>query len=83
MSIIFSVFTTGLVGPSDTLVFAEPTKVTIIVYTYTINIPVQKQYRCKGVVYVCTVGCKKNGNCENTIDTFLQFFHSVKPSYER
>jgi hypothetical protein len=30
-----------------------------------------------------TVGCKKNGNCQNKIDTFLQFFHSVKPSYER
>jgi hypothetical protein len=30
-----------------------------------------------------TVGCKKNGNCENKIDTFLQFFHSVEPSYER
>jgi hypothetical protein len=25
---------------------------------------------------------KKNGNCQNKIDTFLQFFHSVKPSYE-
>jgi hypothetical protein len=26
---------------------------------------------------------KKNENCQNKIDTFLQFFHSVKPSYER
>jgi hypothetical protein len=26
---------------------------------------------------------KKNGNCQNKIDTFLQFSHSVKPSYER
>jgi hypothetical protein len=26
---------------------------------------------------------KKNGNCQNKIDTFLQFFNSVKPSYER
>jgi hypothetical protein len=26
---------------------------------------------------------KKNGNCQNKTDTFLQFFHSVKPSYER
>jgi hypothetical protein len=26
---------------------------------------------------------KKNGNCQNKINTFLQFFHSVKPSYER
>jgi hypothetical protein len=26
---------------------------------------------------------QKNGNCQNKIDTFLQFFHSVKPSYER
>jgi hypothetical protein len=26
---------------------------------------------------------KKNGNCQNKIYTFLQFFHSVKPSYER
>jgi hypothetical protein len=25
----------------------------------------------------------KNGNCQNKIGTFLQFFHSVKPSYER
>jgi hypothetical protein len=25
----------------------------------------------------------QNGNCQNKIDTFLQFFHSVKPSYER
>jgi hypothetical protein len=32
---------------------------------------------------VCTVGCKNNGNCENKIDIFLQFFHSVKPSYGR
>jgi hypothetical protein len=32
---------------------------------------------------VCTVGCKKNGSCQNKIDTFLQFYHSVKPSYER
>jgi hypothetical protein len=30
-----------------------------------------------------TVGCKENGNCQNKPDTFLQFFHSVKPSYER
>jgi hypothetical protein len=30
-----------------------------------------------------TAGCKKNGNCQNKIDTFLQFFHSVKPSYGR
>jgi hypothetical protein len=30
-----------------------------------------------------TVGCKKNGNCQNKIDTFLQYFHSVKLSYER
>jgi hypothetical protein len=33
-----------------------------------------------------TVGCKKNGNCQNKIDTFLQLFIflvcSVKPSYE-
>jgi hypothetical protein len=29
-----------------------------------------------------TVVCKKNGNCQNKIDTFLQCFHSVKPSYE-
>jgi hypothetical protein len=26
---------------------------------------------------------QKNGNCQNKIDTFLQFFHSVNPSYER
>jgi hypothetical protein len=26
---------------------------------------------------------KKTGNCQNKIDTFLQFSHSVKPSYER
>jgi hypothetical protein len=26
---------------------------------------------------------KKNGNCQNKIDTFLQFFHSVNPSYRR
>jgi hypothetical protein len=26
---------------------------------------------------------KKNGNCQNKIDTFLQFFHSVKSSCER
>jgi hypothetical protein len=26
---------------------------------------------------------KKNGNCQNKMDTCLQFFHSVKPSYER
>jgi hypothetical protein len=32
---------------------------------------------------IYTVGCKKNGNCQNKLDTFLQFFHSVKPSYER
>jgi hypothetical protein len=25
----------------------------------------------------CTVGGKKNGNCQNKIDTFLQFFDSV------
>jgi hypothetical protein len=25
----------------------------------------------------------KNGNCQNKIDIFLQFFHGVKPSYER
>jgi hypothetical protein len=30
-----------------------------------------------------TVGCKKNGNCQNKIDTFLEIFPSVKPSYER
>jgi hypothetical protein len=30
-----------------------------------------------------TVGCKKNGNCQNKIATFLQFFHSVKPFYDR
>jgi hypothetical protein len=26
---------------------------------------------------------QKNGNCQNKTDTFLQFFHSVKPFYER
>jgi hypothetical protein len=26
---------------------------------------------------------KKNGNCQNKIDTLLQFFHSVKHSCER
>jgi hypothetical protein len=26
---------------------------------------------------------KKNGNCQNKIDTFLQFLHSVKPSHKR
>jgi hypothetical protein len=26
---------------------------------------------------------KKNGNYQNKINTFLQFSHSVKPSYER
>jgi hypothetical protein len=26
---------------------------------------------------------KKNGNCQNKFDTFLHFFHGVKPSYER
>jgi hypothetical protein len=26
---------------------------------------------------------QKNGNCQNKIETFLQFFHCVKPSYER
>jgi hypothetical protein len=26
---------------------------------------------------------KKNGNCQNETDRFLQFFHSVKTSYER
>jgi hypothetical protein len=31
-----------------------------------------------GIYIICTVGCKKNGNCQNKIDTFLQFFHSVK-----
>jgi hypothetical protein len=33
-------------------------------------------------IWRLTVGCKKNGNFQNKIDTFLQFFHSVKPSYE-
>jgi hypothetical protein len=26
---------------------------------------------------------QKNGNCQNKIDTFLQFVHSVKSFYER
>jgi hypothetical protein len=26
---------------------------------------------------------QKNGNCQNKIDTFLEFFHSVKPSHEK
>jgi hypothetical protein len=26
---------------------------------------------------------KKNGNCQNKIDIFLPFLHSVKTSYER
>jgi hypothetical protein len=26
---------------------------------------------------------KKCGNCKNKIDTFLQFFHNMKPSCER
>jgi hypothetical protein len=28
-----------------------------------------------------TVDCKKNGNCQNKIEKFLQFFHSVKTMY--
>jgi hypothetical protein len=28
-----------------------------------------------------TVGCKKNGNCQNKIEKFVQFFHSVKTMY--
>jgi hypothetical protein len=31
------------------------------------------------LTYVGTVCCKKkNGSCQNKIDTFLQFFHGVK-----
>jgi hypothetical protein len=33
--------------------------------------------------YCIQLVAKKNGNCQNKIDTFLQFLHSVKPSYER
>jgi hypothetical protein len=39
-----------------------------------------------GYVNIRTFGCnkkKENGNCQNKIDTFLQFVLSVKPSYER
>jgi hypothetical protein len=32
-----------------------------------------------GILFgVGTVGCKKKENCQNQIDTFLHFFHSVK-----
>jgi hypothetical protein len=34
------------------------------------------------LVLLAHLVAKKNGNCQNKIDTFLQFFHSVKPSYE-
>jgi hypothetical protein len=29
------------------------------------------------------VAKKKNGNCQNKIETFLQFLRSVKPPYEK
>jgi hypothetical protein len=36
-------------------------------------------------LYVCMYSWlqKENGNCQNKIETFLEFFHGVKPSYER
>jgi hypothetical protein len=40
-------------------------------------------YRKCSVLDVVQLVAKKNGNCQNKIDTFLQFFHSVKPSYGR
>jgi hypothetical protein len=43
----------------------------------------KRQANFKDLYLYGTVACKKNGNCQNKIDTFLQFFHSVKPSYER
>jgi hypothetical protein len=43
---------------------------------YLFEIPAQLPKRMN------TVGCRKNGNCENKSDTFLQIFHSVKSSYE-
>jgi hypothetical protein len=44
----------------------------------------KRQANFKDLYLYGTVACKKkNGNSQNKIDTFLQFFHSVKPSYER
>jgi hypothetical protein len=43
----------------------------------------KRQANFKDLYLYGTVACKKNGNCQNKIDTFLQFSHSVKPSYER
>jgi hypothetical protein len=68
-------------GVIESKVGLYSTKATSHIPTCQLNVSCGQDY-VSGIVHI-TVGVKKNGNCQNKTDTFLQFFHSVKPFYER